>query len=172
MIFLPLRETFPSPALPAGWVQTPVSLSQSLSSGTSVTQTVSVTSASDAVANFYTVTETAVNAANSLLTASASATYSMQLPDTTAPTVKITSPLNGATVSGRINVSASAEDNVGVAKVEIAIDGIIKATDTSSPYTYRWNINKQTPTGVHTIQVMAYDAAGNKASDQISVTVK
>ena len=137
-----------------------------------MTQTVSVTSASDAVANFYTITETAVNAANSLLTASASATYAVQLPDTTAPTVKVTNPLNSATVSGRVSVFVSASDDVGVTKVDIAVDGMIKATDTSSPYTYRWNINKQTPTGVHIIQATAYDAAGNKSSDQISVTVK
>src|SRR6266496_4261605 len=35
-------------------------------------------------------------------------------PDTTPPTVSITSPLSGTTVSGTINVTASASDNVGV----------------------------------------------------------
>src|SRR5439155_5427533 len=35
-------------------------------------------------------------------------------PDTTPPTVSITSPAGGATVSGTTAVSASASDNVGV----------------------------------------------------------
>ena len=38
-------------------------------------------------------------------------------PDTTRPTVSLTSPANGSTVSGTITVSAAASDNVGVAGV-------------------------------------------------------
>ena len=38
-------------------------------------------------------------------------------PDTTRPTVSMTSPANGSTVSGTITVSAAASDNVGVAGV-------------------------------------------------------
>ncbi len=39
-------------------------------------------------------------------------------PDNTPPTVSITSPASGATVSGTINVTASASDNRGVADVD------------------------------------------------------
>src|SRR5439155_5214370 len=44
-------------------------------------------------------------------------------PDTTPPTVSITSPANGATVSGTITVTANAADNVGVAGVHFIVDG-------------------------------------------------
>ena len=40
------------------------------------------------------------------------------LADTTAPTVSLTAPANGATVSGTINVTANASDNVGVVGVQ------------------------------------------------------
>src|SRR5262252_5277862 len=45
-------------------------------------------------------------------------------PDTTPPTVNITAPSNGATVSGTVTVSASASDNVGVAGVQFFGDGM------------------------------------------------
>jgi hypothetical protein len=81
-------------------------------------------------------------------------------PDTTPPTTAITAPANGATVSGTINVTASASDNVGVTRVEIYIDSALKATLTSSPYTYSWN-TAAVANGAHTIVSKAYDAAGN-----------
>src|SRR6266404_1307660 len=44
--------------------------------------------------------------------------------DTTPPTVALTAPANGATVSGSsVTVSASASDNVGVAGVQFKLDG-------------------------------------------------
>ena len=43
--------------------------------------------------------------------------------DTTAPTVSLTAPANGATVSGTINVTATASDNVGVVGVQFLLDG-------------------------------------------------
>src|SRR5439155_488274 len=39
-------------------------------------------------------------------------------PDTAPPTVSITSPSSGSTVSGTVTVTASASDNVGVAGVQ------------------------------------------------------
>src|SRR5215467_1095287 len=61
-------------------------------------------------------------------------------PDTTPPTVSITAPSNGATVSGAIAVSASASDNVGVAGVQFQLDGAnLGAEDTSAPYSISWN---------------------------------
>ncbi|MYN05713.1 peptidase S8, partial [Pseudoduganella sp. DS3] len=35
--------------------------------------------------------------------------------DTTAPVVNITNPVNGATISGNVNIGASATDNVAIA---------------------------------------------------------
>jgi hypothetical protein len=93
------------------------------------------------------------------------------VPDTTPPTTSITSPANGATVSGTISVTASASDNVGVTKVEFYLDGALQATDTTSPYSWSWNTTTAT-NAAHTLTSTAYDAAGNSGtSAAVSVTV-
>ena len=43
--------------------------------------------------------------------------------DTTPPTVSLTAPAAGATVTGTVTVSANAADNVGVAGVRFLLDG-------------------------------------------------
>ena len=91
--------------------------------------------------------------------------------DTTPPTTSITSPANGATVSGTVTVSANASDNVGVSRVELYVDGALAGTDTSSPYQIAWNTTA-TSNGPHTLQTRAYDAAGNNGSSvSVGVTV-
>ena len=91
--------------------------------------------------------------------------------DTTPPTTSITSPANGATVSGTVTVAASASDNVGVTRVELYVDGALIGTDTSSPYQIAWNTTTAT-NGSHGLQTRAYDAAGNVGSSAVvSVTV-
>ena len=90
--------------------------------------------------------------------------------DATAPTTQITSPTNGATVSGTVTVTATASDNVGVTLVEIYIDGALKTSGTSSPLNYSWNTSGLS--GSHTIFSKAYDAAGNVGtSTTVTVTV-
>jgi serine protease len=91
--------------------------------------------------------------------------------DTTAPATSITSPANGATVSGTISVAASASDNIGVTKVEFYLNGTLAATDTSSPYSWSWNTTA-VANGSHTLSSKAYDAAGNiGTSSNVTVTV-
>ncbi len=91
--------------------------------------------------------------------------------DTTAPTVNVTTPLNGATVSGAVDVTATASDGVGVAKVELYVDGTLLATDTSSPYSITWDTTS-VPNGSHRIMAKANDAAGNVGTDDdTTVTV-
>jgi hypothetical protein len=90
--------------------------------------------------------------------------------DTTAPQVSITSPPAGR-IAGSVNITASASDNTGVSKVEIYVDGALKQTFASAPYTYGWN-TAQATSGSHTLSAKAYDAAGNVASSApVSVTV-
>src|ERR1700675_4900301 len=60
--------------------------------------------------------------------------------DTTPPTVSITSPAASATVSGNVNVTATATDNVSVAKVQFKVDGTNTGPSlTGAPYAYIWN---------------------------------
>src|SRR5690606_14494103 len=93
------------------------------------------------------------------------------VPDTIAPVVTLTAPSAG-TVSGAINVSANASDNIGVAGVQFLLNGVaLGAEDNSAPYTFLWNTNA-TPNGTYTIRARARDAAGNTTtSDSVVVTV-
>ncbi|HSH31552.1 MAG TPA: PA14 domain-containing protein, partial [Candidatus Saccharimonadales bacterium] len=91
--------------------------------------------------------------------------------DTTRPTTAITAPTSGAQVSGTTTVSATASDNIGVSKVEFLVDGALKATDTTSPYSFSWD-TKTTTNGSRSLTTKAYDAAGNTTtSTAITVTV-
>ena len=91
--------------------------------------------------------------------------------DVTAPTTQITAPANNATVSGTVTVTATATDNVGVASIQIYIDGSLKSSGTSSPLNYSWNTTTAT-NGTHTIYSKASDAAGNVGtSSTVTVTV-
>src|SRR2546428_70033 len=85
-------------------------------------------------------------------------------PDTTPPTVSLTSPGNGATVSGTTAVNATASDNVGVAGVQFLVDGVALGTaDTAAPYTVSWNTTGAS-NGSHTLTATARDAAGDRAT--------
>ena len=91
--------------------------------------------------------------------------------DTTPPTTAITSPAPGANVSGTVTVAASASDDVGVAKVELYVDGALKGTDTTAPYQFAWS-TVSVPNGSHTLQSKAYDAVNNVGtSGTVTVTV-
>ncbi|HEU4951185.1 MAG TPA: Ig-like domain-containing protein, partial [Holophagaceae bacterium] len=87
--------------------------------------------------------------------------------DTSAPTVSASE----SGTSGTITLSASASDNVGVTKVEFYVDGALKGTDTSSPYSL--SLDSTTLSNAnHSLVAKAYDAAGNVGtSTTVSFTV-
>ena len=91
--------------------------------------------------------------------------------DTTVPSVSITSPTANATVSGNVNVTVNATDNVGVFKVQLLVDGKYVTQNLKTPFTNVWNASTATA-GAHTIVCRAYDAAGNiGTSKTITVNV-
>ncbi len=90
--------------------------------------------------------------------------------DKTPPSAGITAPLNGATVSGRVNVSVNATDNVGVTGVELYVDGVLRGTDHTAPYNFTWD-STQVADGKHQLVAAAYDAAGNVGKSS-AVTVR
>jgi chitodextrinase len=91
--------------------------------------------------------------------------------DTTPPTVGVTAPSAGASVSGTANIAANATDNTGVLKVEFYINGTLASTSTTAPYTYAWN-TKTSANGPANLIAKAYDAAGNATtSETVQVTV-
>jgi hypothetical protein len=113
-------------------------------------------------------------AGNSKTSSAASVTVSIAsggASDTAAPTVSITAPVNGGMVSGTNAINAVASDNVGVAKVNFYINGLLRGSDTASPYSYSWNTAVES-NGTYAIYAKAYDAVSNsKTSATVSVAV-
>ena len=92
--------------------------------------------------------------------------------DTTPPTVSVTAPAAGATVSGTVVMSAAASDNVGVVGVQFRLDGeTFGAEDTTAPYSVSWD-SSSSANGSHAIAAVARDAAGNTSvSGTVTVTL-
>jgi chitodextrinase len=90
--------------------------------------------------------------------------------DTTPPTVSITSPADGSTASGPVNVTASASDDVGVDRVEFSVDGSVQDTATTTPYGFSWDPSGAAA-GPHTVTATAFDAAGNSSASSVTVSV-
>src|SRR5439155_6787768 len=116
----------------------------------------------------HTLTAVARDAAGNTAT---SATVSVTV-DNTPPTISISSPAPGATVSGTILVSNAHSDNLGVVGVQFKLDGAnLGAEVTVPPYAVSWSTTTAS-NGVHTLTAVARDAAGNTAtSAAVSVTV-
>jgi chitodextrinase len=94
-------------------------------------------------------------------------------PDTTPPSVSVSAPAPGATVSGTaVAVSAAASDDIGVAGVQFRLDGAdLVAEDTTPPYSVVWDSTK-VANGSHTLGAVARDPAGNvAAAPAVTVTV-
>jgi thermitase len=101
-------------------------------------------------------TDTSGNSSTAQISVSVS-----NLSDTTPPVVSITSPSNGSTVSGsKVTINVSATDSGGISRVELYVDGALKATLTSAPYAFNQNPRNWTA-GAHILQAKAYDRAGN-----------
>jgi hypothetical protein len=87
--------------------------------------------------------------------------------DTTRPTVTITAPTAGATLSGTATIAVSASDNLRVERVELRIDGSLRGTSTVAPHTFTWDTTKEA-NGQHTVEVRAFDVAGNQSAPAAS----
>jgi subtilisin family serine protease len=90
--------------------------------------------------------------------------------DSTPPTVNITAPSAGATVSGTVTLTATASDVGGIQKVRFWAGSTYLGYDTTAPYSKSWNTTAGL-NGKYTIRAEAVDNASNTASQSISVTV-
>lgn len=92
--------------------------------------------------------------------------------DNTPPSIQMLQPNNGKTfrmADEFVTIQPNVNDNVSMSKVEFYVDGKLIATSTISPYNERWTI---TAPGTHTIQIRAYDTAGNVATGPLlTITV-
>ena len=86
--------------------------------------------------------------------------------DTTPPSVSLTAPLGGL-LSGTVQVTASASDNIGVAGVRF-FDGAtqIGAEVAAPPYQTSWNTALAT-NGIHNLTAVARDVAGNVMTSSV-----
>jgi hypothetical protein len=71
-------------------------------------------------------------------------------------------------IVGKIDIEVNASAHQEIDRVEFYIDDKLKYNDTAEPYNWTWD--ERTPLRFrHTIKVTAYDAARNKAGDEIDV---
>ena len=95
-------------------------------------------------------------------------------PDKTPPSIVITSPVDGTTVSEIVTITAVASDNEGIKKVVLFVDGyqIEGIEDDEEPYELKWNTVQYSDNSKHTILTRAFDKNDNiKDSDPIILTV-
>jgi hypothetical protein len=91
--------------------------------------------------------------------------------DQSPPSVQVTHPSPGSTVSGTVTVAVSATDDVGVARVDFYVDATLRSIDTVAPYLFAWDTTTSS-NGGHSLYARAYDAAGNSApSPTVGVVV-
>lgn len=92
--------------------------------------------------------------------------------DAISPSVSISLPASGQTISGNATLSANASDNIGVTGVQFKLNGTnIGSEVTNSPYSYTLDTTAYSD-GSHTLTATARDAAGNMTtSSPLSVTI-
>ncbi len=111
----------------------------------------------------YVVTATSVAAPTTFGTATVTVVGVVQPPDTTPPTVSLTAPTEGQSVSGTVTVTATASDNVAVTSVRLLLDGAQFCAPSTTPFACAWNTTAAV-NGAHTLTAVAQDAAGNSTT--------
>jgi O-glycosyl hydrolase len=92
-------------------------------------------------------------------------------PDVSSPTIRLTTPVYGAVVSGTQTVLATASDDVGVVGVQFSVDGVPLGPEvTTLPYAVTWDTTRFANTA-HSLNAVARDAAGNTMRSSIAVRV-
>lgn len=92
-------------------------------------------------------------------------------PAPTPPTVGITSPTSGSTVSGQTTVNATATDAVAVAGVQFSVDGAnLGAEDTTAPYSVNWDTTT-VANGSRSVKAVARNTQGLTTSQTVQVNV-
>jgi hypothetical protein len=89
-------------------------------------------------------------------------------PAPVSPTITITNPAPGATVSGTVPIDTSVSNDV--TQVQFFVDGALLATDGGAPFSTSWNTAGLS--GSHTLTAQASNAAGGTGNaSPVTVTV-
>ena len=86
------------------------------------------------------------------------------------PSVTIEKPEDGAYLTGEVEITAKASDDIGVLKVQFFVDNALLDEDDKYPYKLVVDTT-EFEEGAHTIKVIAYDTADQMGSVQIQITV-
>jgi hypothetical protein len=128
-------------------------------------------STSAAAAGTHTLTARATDSSGNTSTTTRSVSVAGTSSDTTPPAVSISTPSSGATLTGTVSVQGTVSDNVGVSRLEAAVDGkpwqqvYVKAS-----WAWPW-VTGHLSNGTHTLHVRATDTSGNVSSVALPVTV-
>jgi hypothetical protein len=85
------------------------------------------------------------------------------------PSVRIVTPTNTASATGLIEVKAEASVDGALGRVDLYIDGVYHASDTLSPYTFRWDTAGLK--GKHTLVAKAYELQNGTEAVSPPVTI-
>jgi len=87
------------------------------------------------------------------------------------PTCAFLNITDGQTLYGTVQIDATASDDVGIERVELYVDGVLLATDTSAPYSFTFD-TRITWNGTHALSIIAYDQVLQTATASVSVAVQ
>jgi len=92
--------------------------------------------------------------------------------DSQAPVVTVFAPGKNALVKGSVSVEVSATDNTGVNEVSLYANGVLVATDITTPYQFSWDSTQEFD-GLVTLSATAVDASLNEGvSSDLTVEVQ
>lgn len=120
--------------------------------------------------DYYYVVESADQFGNLFQSSPPQLCSTTDIVDTVPPSCEITAPLAGETVSGTIDFTATATDNVGVVQVDFTAGGILEGTDASDPYGVLLDTTRFSD-GTLQLTITGRDAANNTCFDEVFVTV-
>lgn len=95
--------------------------------------------------------------------------------DTTPPSITVSSPSQGQTVSGTVNVAGMSSDAAGPVRVDVQIDGtgFVPASYVASSAAWNYSLNTSLYTnGGHMLTARATDGAGNTAVASTSFSIQ
>jgi len=91
--------------------------------------------------------------------------------DVTLPDVSFTNLTENQGVWNTVPISLSVNDDVGIAAVDVFVDGSLITSFVDGPYETSWDSNTASD-GAHSIKAVVTDESGNKTEKQLDIVVK
>jgi hypothetical protein len=161
----PLNVNLFVSGLPAGLTGT--LLSDTVASGSATTLQIAATSNASLNTSTFTISGTAVGNSHT-----GTGQVTVVLPGTSSGgmTVALTSPVDGATVSGQVTMTATASAASGntLKRIDFLVDGQVVGSAAASPGSFSWDTSGLSA-NTYAVSAKAYDSAGNHAVSEVAV---